>query len=129
IEIGPAFHQARHGGEMENDLHVGDDGLEFVRAQIEPMETKIRRLASALEILFLDRRRVVGNKCVYAHDFVAAAKQGLAQMGTNKPGGAGDETFHSNFSPERGLRPRRKIRNPKHEIRNKIKIQNSNEGS
>ncbi len=47
VEVGPAFDQARHCGEVENGLGVGDDGVERIGAEVEFEEAKSRPAAQS----------------------------------------------------------------------------------
>jgi len=56
-------------------------------------------IAKASEVRFFGVAWIIRDKGIESDDGVIASQKVLAQMRTDKAGGAGDETFHAWFLP------------------------------
>jgi len=95
VEVDPAPHQSRIGGEVKDHLGLAHGIPERIAAQVEFVEREVLTIAESGQIRILDRPCVVIREAIDAFDGVAVRQQAFAQTRPDEAGTAGDQNAHS----------------------------------
>src|SRR5579871_6626168 len=83
---------------MKHDLDTAEYLVESLVTKVEFAKVERRMAPSGADVRFLDRPRIVRNKCIRTDDVMPIAQQALAQMRTDEPSRSRDQTLHAKDS-------------------------------